>query len=97
MAKVLVVYWPNADLTGPDLDLVGKVVDYPDEVAQRMVQDGCARWPSDQELAVAEQQSEPAPPPTEPAPVPATAGEAKGKPVPKPDTTTADQTADSSA
>lgn len=48
---VHIVYVPDADLRGPDLDRINRVEDVPDEVGRLMLGDGAARTPTDVELA----------------------------------------------
>lgn len=50
MALVKVIYLPDADRRGPDLERMGKVLDFPDELARVMVQQGTAVWPSAEEV-----------------------------------------------
>lgn len=46
---VHIVYVPDATRLGPDLTRMGKVEDMPEEVARKMIDDGSARWPTDDE------------------------------------------------
>jgi hypothetical protein len=48
---VTVVAVANADNTGLDLDRLEKVEDLPDEIAQKMLDGGTGRKPSESELA----------------------------------------------
>jgi hypothetical protein len=53
------VYWPNADKTGPDLNVMNRIVEVDEEVARQRAGnprfdipgDGTARWPTPEELA----------------------------------------------
>lgn len=44
MAKVKIVYVPDKELRGPDLERIGGVEDVPDELARIMVAGGEAVW-----------------------------------------------------
>lgn len=83
MAKVKIVYVPDKELRGPDLDRIGKVEDIPDELARVMVAGGEAVWDDSHE--------DQPPAKTEPAKVEATtadpaAAPIKATPAPKQDT-----------
>lgn len=53
---VWIVYMPDADLRGPDLDRMNRVEDVPDELGRMYLGDGSARVPSEEEIAAYEQQ-----------------------------------------
>lgn len=48
---VLIVCVANPDNTGIDMDRINKVEDLPDEIAQKMIDGGTGRIPSEAELA----------------------------------------------
>jgi hypothetical protein len=67
MALVKVIYLPDADRRGPDIERMGKILDFPDELARVMVGEGTAVWPSVEDLDALK--ARPAPRPvTRPAP-----------------------------
>jgi hypothetical protein len=58
MAKVKIVYVPDKELRGPDLERIGGVEDVPDELARIMVAGGEAVWADEEDETPAEQPSQ---------------------------------------
>lgn len=51
MALVKIVYVPDAERRGPDLDRIGRLEDVDPDLARVMTAEGSAVWPTDEDLA----------------------------------------------